>query len=449
VPNRSKKGGWKMVELRAWWARQGAWERWAIAVWTVIVLAAVGRAGLISRARHKGCYSIFAEGGRHWAAGEDLYTPRPGLDVFRNGPIVAVFCVPCGLLPDIAGSALLRAANCLVFLAGLFCWSRHALPRTLSPAQRAALFLLVVPLGARSLIDIQLNGLAIGLLLLGMAALARQRWSLAALGIALACFCKGYPLALALLLMAVHPWRFTGRFVVALLVWALLPFALQRPDYVLHQCELWSRWGLNNRGAELLVFQDLRLLAHLLGGRLSAPDYLKVQVFAGTALAGLCLLARWRSVSCGRLYTMLFLLSTGWMMAFGPATEVTTYIFFAPASAYLLLEAGLEGSRWRRAAHALAWCIFATAQLALWFPGGSQINGFAPYVIATLLMMATLALTEVGRLLPESLPAPAEVGQVLPGAVYPGRALPRAPVASGVRSGQGTFRRPAHSPAST
>jgi hypothetical protein len=134
-----------------------------------------------------------------------------------------------------------------------------------------------------------------------------------------------------------------------------------------------------------------------------------MQLAAGAALAGLCLLARWRGLPSLRLYTMTFLLATGWMMALGPATEVTTYIFFAPASGYLLLEAGLEGSRWRRAAHGLAWSIFTTAQLALWLPGGSKVNAFAPYVVATLLTLAALALTELARLLrgPSGQAAPA------------------------------------------
>jgi hypothetical protein len=311
-----------------------------------------------------------------------------------------------------AGSALLRAVNCAMFLAGLFYWARHALPQTLSPAQQAALFLLVVPLSARSLIDIQTNGVAIGLLLLGMAALARGRFSASALAIALACILKAYPLALALLIMAVHPRRFTGRFVLALLVWALVPLALQHPDYVLRQYRLWLRWGLNERGADLLVFQDLRLLAHAVGYPLSRAGYHATQLAAGAGLAGLCLLARFRGVPSLRLYTMTFLLATGWMMAFGPATEVTTYIFFAPASGYLLLEARLEGSRWRRAAHGLAWSIFTTAQLALWFPGGSKVNAFAPYVVATLLMMSALALTELARML--SGPAGQQAAPVAP-----------------------------------
>jgi hypothetical protein len=98
-------------------------------------------------------------------------------------------------------------------------------------------------------------------------------------------------------------------------------------------------------------------------------------------------------------------------MVLGPASEVITYILFAPASAYLVLEAWVRrGAVLRRLAVTAAFGLFTIAQLALWFPGGSRINDLAPYPVATLLMTAALAAAAVWRLIahPSAVPASPE-----------------------------------------
>jgi hypothetical protein len=377
--------------------RAAALRGWAAAVWAVIVLLSLGRATLMGSARHHGCYDLYAGAGSHWLAGADLYAPGSDIFVYRYSPLAGCFFVPFAVLPDAPGSGLLRALNCGAFLFGLYRWGRTALPHRLTPAQLALLFLLAVPLAGHSLVDVQVNGLVVGLLLMCMAGVAEGRWDRAAVFLALVCLLKPYPLALALLLAAVHPRRFTLRFVAALLLCLALPFALQSPGYVLRQYELWVRWGLNERTAPL--FQDLHLLAGVLGWRPGAADYLWLRVTSGAGLAALCLAGRWVGVPANRLYTTLFVLCCGWMMVLGPSTEGTTYIFFAPASAYLLLEAWLEQrSLVYRAVIVTAFAVFATAQLALWLPGWRRVHALAPYPAATLMMMAAVTAAEIRRL---------------------------------------------------
>ena len=79
--------------------------RITIIAWCLIAVMSVGRAALIQYPRHGGCYWIYAEAGRAWLAGDDLYSARPGRDVYRYSPLLAVLLAPMGALPDMLGSA--------------------------------------------------------------------------------------------------------------------------------------------------------------------------------------------------------------------------------------------------------------------------------------------------------------------------------------------------------
>ena len=79
----------------------GRWRRAAVIVWTLVVAAGVGRAALYHLPRHCGCYDVFADGGRHWLRGEDLYDKVHvhSLHVFRYAPTLAALLSPLGVLP--------------------------------------------------------------------------------------------------------------------------------------------------------------------------------------------------------------------------------------------------------------------------------------------------------------------------------------------------------------
>src|SRR5204863_5778587 len=87
----------------------------------------------------------------------------------------------------------------------------------------------------------QSNPLVAGLLLAAVAGVAERRWNLAAVCVTAAVLFKGYPLAIGLLLAAVYPRRFAPRLAVALALGALLPFLLQRPEYVAAEYGSWLR----------------------------------------------------------------------------------------------------------------------------------------------------------------------------------------------------------------
>jgi hypothetical protein len=377
------------------------WPVVAFVVWAILVLVTVGRAALYYLPGHIGCYWIYADAARHWAAGTDLYLAREGLDVFRYGPLVAALLAPLAALPDALGSALLRLLNAAVYLSGLAWWMRAALPHRLSSGQRAALFLLVVPLSVSSVVDVQTNALTIGLLLLTVAAAAEDRWNLASICVALACIIKAYPIALALLLAAAFPRRFAGRLLLALTACLGLPFLLQRPEYVLQQYQGWIHWGLNSRyGADMnTTFRDLRLLCAVWFTPLSNSSYLVVQLLTAAVIAVLCVLERRAPLSRRRLLTTLLGLSCCWMMLLGPATESTTYILLAPTLAWVVLEAWIEPrGPFYRAVVAASFLLFTATQVVLWFPHGNQFHKLAPHPIAALALAGALVASELQRL---------------------------------------------------
>ncbi len=391
-----------MRTLRTWLATLSAWQRLAWLVWAIVAVLAIGRAFLIAHPRHAGCYAVFGEAGRHWLDGQPLYTPRDGLDVFRYSPLVAVLFAPLGILPPVAGSALLRLVNLAVYLIGVSWWLRSVLPANLTPAQRAGLFLLAVPLSAHSLVDVQTNALTVGLLLMALAALAEERWNWSAVFLLLGCAIKVYPISLALLLAAVFPRRLAPRLVLATLAVLALPFCFQRPDFVASQYRDWLRWGLNDRHADNIViaFRDLRLLFRVWLVPLSASAYLTLQLGAAVLIAALSLWMRWSRVETRRLLTAIFGLACGWMMVFGPATEHTTHIFVAPTVAWIVLDAFLH-RHWflHRAIVLTSFALYTATQLCLWFPGGSKFHQLAPHPIAGLLLLGALAGAEMVRLL--------------------------------------------------
>jgi hypothetical protein len=389
--------------LRNSWQSATGWQRAAFLAWAVVVVAALGRAALVHSPRHAGCYDVFAQAGQDWLGRKDLYMPRQGLDVYRYSPLIAILLVPCGALPDVAGTALLRLVNLLVFVGSLYWWSRRGLPRRLTVREPAILFLLALPLAVSSLVDVQTNALTVGLLLCGVTAAGRGRWNWAALCIALACLIKGYPIALGLLLVAAYPRLFAWRFVVALAACLALPFLFGPPDYVLRQYEGWLRWGLNDRHCDDVsgAFRDLKLFLRVWLAAPSDTAYRLLQVVSAAAIACLCRVQRRAGAPSRQVLTTAFCLACGWMMLLGPATEATTYIFLAPASAWLVLDSRSQRHPlWHLGLVLGGWGIFAVAQLVIWLPGGSALHQLGPHALAGTLQMTALAVSVLTRLPP-------------------------------------------------
>lgn len=378
------------------------WSRVAVAAWAVVVVVVCSHAVL--RPGRNSVYPIFAEAGRDWRAGGELY--EEDMAPFRYSPAVAAFFAPLALLPDGPGGALWRLLNAAVLLGGLAWWVRDVLPPSLTPARRAAVFLLVLPLAAGNLHNGQSNALVLGLLLAATAAVARGRWNVAAVAVAVAVLFKLYPLAVGLLLAVAYPRRLAVRLAVALAAGAALPLLMQEPRYAAGQYVAWVHHLTEDHRQNLtpeLWYRDARSLLMTAGVGVGDRAWAAVQLAAAVLCAAAVVVAARSGFPPQRLTRLLLTLGCFWMTLFGPATEPATYLLLAPAAAWAAVSIR-KGTAVRAlivGAHALT----AASLIAVWFPFGRlPLPQELRPVAAVLLLVAVLTLELPGLLQQHAVP---------------------------------------------
>src|SRR5579862_3618921 len=239
------------------------WTRCALLVWTIILIAVCARGAI--QQRERSLYYTWLTAGRDWSTGSpQLYQHKEGdgLDIFRYSPLIAAMLTPLQFLDEGTGNVVWRLLNGGVFLAGFAYFLRGRLA-TAPGWLRGVLFLLVAPLALGSLSNGQPNPLVIGLLLFAVGLAGKDRWTLAAGCVALACALKIYPIAVGLLLVAAYPRQMSLRLALALLAALLLPYLMQRPEYVTEQYAQWfERLGGDDRKNIVIerAYRDLWLL---------------------------------------------------------------------------------------------------------------------------------------------------------------------------------------------
>lgn len=361
-------------------------------LWAILVLVILARGAL--QPHRATVYPIFAHAGLEWRHSADLYDYQPAgsnLDWFRYAPAIAAFFAPLSLLPDALAGLLWRGLNATVFLAGFVVFVRAVDPgrAALTARGSAALGLLLVPLSLSSLNNAQANPLVIGLLLFALASAARRHWTRAAICLAIPILFKLYPLAVALLLVLLYPRQLSWRLALCLLVGALVPFALQEPDYVLRQYRGWFDClaADDRRGFPLAFgYRDFHTLARFAGLSIPARPYLALQLASAAGVAALLLWERWRGLTEKALLGRVLDLGCCWMILLGPATESCTYILLAPTLALAGWRAWRPGRPlWTRAALTAIVALFAVSVTATAFPFGRYV-AFALHPLAALLL---------------------------------------------------------------
>ncbi len=334
------------------------WERvdWRALAWLIWVGLAVGFAvvAYFHPYAHT-VYPIYAPAARRWWTGDDIYVRL--LDYYRYSPLFAIFISPFAFLPDSWGGALWKAANIAVYAAGLGAACRHLLPLRLTRDQRAALWLLALPLSLHSMYNGQANLVMLGTMLLGLSAGARGQWNRAALWLALSTLVKGYPLGLALLLCVLYSRQFALRYVVFLAAGLLLPFLTQPPDVVAQQYVSWVR---HMGESTSLMRERLRSLDYLLaayGLPITPRTFALLGAVGGAGVLGVCLLWARRLTDPRTLLTRVYLLFATWVALLGPATETCGFVILGPAIAWAVIEAFAAGGSPARRALLLA-CLF-------------------------------------------------------------------------------------------
>jgi hypothetical protein len=363
-------------------------------VWALILFVTLFRGVILYGGRHStGMYPMLEQTGRNWATGQPLYSRLPGLTVFRYSPLAAALMSPLSMIPNPIGSGIIRLLNVGGFLCGLWWWGRAVVPELLDAEQLGALFLAAVPLAFQELGDVQTNGLAVGLMLLGTAAIARFRPTLGMIFLVLATMIKAYPVALLLLLILLFPRQLFWRFLIITGAALALPFALQSPSYVPQQYRDWFAFGLNARGNAPGSHQllDIRVLFEQFHLAMTAHQYFLLELVAAVLVATLVIHAKLRGMERKTLILLTFGLATCWMTVFGPATESQTYIVVAPIMAWALIAC-----RMKWISPILSWVIiptyilFAMTQFSWWLSFSQRFHDYGPHAAAGLLLMGTL-----------------------------------------------------------
>ena len=315
----------------------GIWNIAGLAVWLVIFLGLAVRT--LANPNRATAFTVYRLAGSHWLSAQHLYGDWRG---FVYSPIAAVFFAPFGNLPPGWGNLCWTWLNAGLFLLGMAAVLASGIYPGIKPKHRGIVFLLIVPLVLGNLDTGQANPTVIGLLLLAVAAVPAERWSLAAFCVAIATYFKIYPLAVGLILFLIAPRKFGWRLLLALLVLGILPFLFQHWSYVSQQYHEW----VATRSADdrrLYPLKDVPLdLWFLLVrfGHLPIPGfaYTAFQVLSGGAIALFCLVGVRMNWPKERVLAGLLALVCIWMTLFGPATELQTYVLLAPAVVLTLVN---------------------------------------------------------------------------------------------------------------
>ena len=336
------------------------WPLAAVLVWAV-ALGGVAVSAYLRPASHS-VFPIYANAARGWAAGQTaLYDYQPDTaEVFRYSPTFALATLPFAVLPPAWGNALFTLLNGAAFAGGVWAWLRWGLPWTPTPNQLALMTVLAGVVGMLSLATAQANLVMTALVLVGLTAVARERWRLAGFAIAAAALVKVYPLALGLVLAVVYWRRFPLPFAAGLVALLAVPFLTRPPEYVAGR---YAEWWEHVRTSDAINQDRARNLAKLceLAGRSLPPDVFKVLAVAGGgAVLVVALIPGERRA---RLVRVLGWYSV-WALLYGPGTENATYATLAPS----LVEAVVRHRHW--AARTTLGVIIAVAG-----PANTQLTG--------------------------------------------------------------------------
>jgi hypothetical protein len=335
----------------------GASLRLTYLFWIVLAVVTAVRI-LVSPSAHS-VFPLFAASATHWWADQPLYASYASMDTFRYPPTFAVALTPFSVLGLRLGGILWTWCGLAIYGMGFWRFACDVVEDPWTPARKSAFLVIGVLVALPGIWNGQSNTLAVGLVLMGASAQVRQRWWTASAFLAAAVWIKLTPLAPALLLCALEPKRLAPRFILALIVGALVPFLTRPPGIVLGQYADWIGHLAGSNGTRWPGFRDAwtlwTALVHPLQGQAeqstvilpaAASAFRLLQLLTAGAALAWCLWLQYRGVGPRPLYCATVGMGMAWLMLFGPATEHPTYAFLAPALVWAVLQKAWPGGRW-------------------------------------------------------------------------------------------------------
>lgn len=328
--------------------------RHVLNLWLVLGIAVSVRTYL-KPASHTN-FPVYAGGSVHWWNDEPVYASYAQFDLFRYSPLFAIVVTPFEKLGLRAGGILWHWFNLVVAGWGAWHFVRDVLPATWRP-WRKALFLVTVTVGAISnLWNGQSNLLAVGLVLLGVAALVRGTHWWSALWLASSILVKLTPIPIVLLLSALWPRQLLPRLACMLGLGLAIPFLTRPPEQVLIQYRDMVKQCQSTSGQRWAAFRDawtVRLVVQAyrtgepvdLKASLHSQLYRVIQVSAACVALIWCLMWQRRGERSDTLALCALGSGAAWLVLFGPAVEPPTYIFLVPALAWGLVQSSSRAAR--------------------------------------------------------------------------------------------------------
>jgi hypothetical protein len=316
--------------------RAEALRLWAAVLWIGLTVAVCVKT-FISPEGHS-VYPKMSARAIEWWSGTPLYIDYEGLGRFPYSPSFAVMLGPFAVLGNRLGGALWSVVCIGVYVWGLRKLVCDVLP-VRWPPEREAVFMMLAMIGSvRGFWNAQSNGLIIGLLMGGAAAVEHRRWWTAAFLMAAPVYMKVWPVVIPLLVLARWPRQFGPRFAAAMAVGGAVPFLTQWPGVVVDQYRGWFLY-LSGMSAEVIgSYRDVWTLIKAAEWPVSEGVFRLVQVLAGVAVLGWCFWQRRRFQSAKWELTLMLAMGTAYLMLFGPGVEYNTFVVLAPMITWALLE---------------------------------------------------------------------------------------------------------------
>lgn len=318
---------------------------WGVVALVVFVLVAV------EPNRHTATIE-YQKAALRWWDSDNLYK---GKNNYLYLPQAAMLYTPFKMLPKRVGEPLWRMV-CL----GTLAFALGMAARHLAPDRAGAVFfaasVLVLPSALASARNGQVNMPLAGLYLLTALCLARERWWLTALLLALSLALKPISIVPILLCGVLFP-----RLVLPLLLSLVVLFAAAwlhpDPKYVSWQYELfWAKLTGSSANPTGRTWSDFAGMLHEFGISLSQPVQMGIRAGAAVGTFGVCLLAVWKTSDPLRRAMTVLLFAAIYLMLFNPRTEANSYVIFG---IFVALLAAWEGLVTRRRAAFAAWLAVA------------------------------------------------------------------------------------------